>query len=116
MNSNFGHIYVNASKNNTFITATTVVGDTICWSSSGSIGFKGSRRSTAYAAQIVAEDISQKAYNKGLRTVNIFLKGFGRGRNIVPKFLRINGLVINKIIDTTAYAHGGCRPKKIRRI
>jgi small subunit ribosomal protein S11 len=108
--------HVNSSFNNTVITITDIQGNAISWSSSGSMGFKGSRKSTPYAAQLAAEVIGEKAYYLGIRDIRILFKGMGKGRFSVPKGLKSSGLKIKTIIDNTPVPHNGCRPPKKRRV
>jgi small subunit ribosomal protein S11 len=111
---NIAHAY--CTSNNTKITVTDSEGKTLVWASGGSAGFKGSKRSTSYAAQATAEIAGEKAYKIGVRNVQIRLKGIGKGRFSVAKGLRSAGLRIQSIADVTPLAHNGCRPPKKRRI
>ena len=111
-----GMAYVHSSFNNTIITITNDSGDTLAWSSGGNAGFKGSRRATGYAAQQAAEKVGQNARELGVTSVDLFLKGIGKGRYTAAKGLRASGLEIHSITDTTPLAHNGCRPPKKRRI
>ena len=110
-----GRAYVYAGYNNTIVNITDLDGNTICWGSSGSNNFKGSRKSTPYAASIVGEKVAKKAFELGIKEVSAFMKGVGTGKTLAVKALRNSGLVINKITDITPMAHNGCRPKKRRR-
>ena len=108
--------HVNSSFNNTLITITDYQGNTIAWSSSGSMGFKGSRKSTPYAAQLAAEDAGKKASEHGVKNVDIEVQGPGSGRESALRALQIVGFQVNSIRDVTPIPHNGCRPKKRRRV
>ena len=108
--------HVNSSFNNTLVTITDYQGNTIAWSSSGSMGFKGSRKSTPYAAQMAAEDAGKKASEHGVKTVDIEVQGPGSGRESALRALQIVGFQVNSIRDVTPIPHNGCRPKKRRRV
>ena len=108
--------HVNSSFNNTLITITDYQGNTIAWSSSGSMGFKGSRKSTPYAAQLAAEDAGKKASEHGVKIVDIEVQGPGSGRESALRALQIVGYQLNSIRDVTPIPHNGCRPKKRRRV
>jgi small subunit ribosomal protein S11 len=107
---------VNATFNNTMITITDAQGNTIAWSSSGSQGFKGSRKSTPYAAQVAAEDAGRKAMEHGMRTLDIEVKGPGSGRESALRALQGVGFIVTSIRDVTPIPHNGCRPPKRRRV
>ena len=111
-----GVAHVNASFNNTKITITDAQGNTISWSSSGAQGFKGSRKSTPYAAQIAAEDAGRKAQEHGMKTLEIRVKGPGSGRESALRALQAVGFSITSIRDVTPIPHNGCRPRKRRRV
>jgi small subunit ribosomal protein S11 len=111
-----GVAHVNASFNNTMITITDAQGNTIAWSSAGSKGFKGSRKSTPYAAQVAAEDAGRKAQEHGMRTLEVEVKGPGSGRESALRALQAVGFTITSIRDVTAIPHNGCRPPKRRRV
>jgi len=111
-----GVAHVNASFNNTMITITDAQGNTIAWSSSGSQGFKGSRKSTPYAAQMAAEDAGKKAMEHGMRTLEVEVKGPGAGRESALRALQTVGFTIMSIRDVTPIPHNGCRPPKRRRV
>lgn len=111
-----GVAHVNASFNNTVVTITDVQGNTISWSSAGTKGFKGSRKSTPYAAQIAAEDAAQKAQEHGMKSLEIEVKGPGSGRESALRALQATGFVITSIRDVTPIPHNGCKPKKRRRV
>ncbi len=108
--------HVNSSFNNSLITITDYQGNTIAWSSSGSMGFKGSRKSTPYAAQLAAEDAGKKASEHGVKIVDIEVQGPGSGRESALRALQIVGFQVNSIRDVTPIPHNGCRPKKRRRV
>jgi small subunit ribosomal protein S11 len=111
-----GVAHVNASFNNTMVTITDAQGNTIAWSSSGTQGFKGSRKSTPYAAQMAAEDAGRKAMEHGVRTIEVEVKGPGSGRESALRALQSVGFVITSIRDVTPIPHNGCRPPKRRRV
>jgi small subunit ribosomal protein S11 len=111
-----GVAHVNATFNNTMITITDAQGNSIAWSSSGSQGFKGSRKSTPYAAQMAAEDAGRKAMEHGVRTIEIEVKGPGAGRESALRALQSVGFQITSIRDVTPIPHNGCRPPKRRRV
>ena len=111
-----GVAHVNASFNNTMITITDVQGNTIAWSSSGAQGFKGSRKSTPYAAQMAAEDAGRKAMEHGMRTLEVEVKGPGSGRESALRALQAVGFAVTSIRDVTSIPHNGCRPPKRRRV
>ena len=111
-----GVVHVNSSFNNTMVTITDVQGNTIAWSSSGLMGFKGSRRSTPYAAQLAAEDAGKKASEHGLKNVDVEVSGPGSGRESALRALQSIGFSITSIRDVTPIPHNGCRPPKRRRV
>ena len=111
-----GICHVNASFNNTIITVADNQGNTIAWSSSGLMGFKGSRKSTPYAAQVAAEDAGRKAMEHGVRTLEVEVKGPGAGRESALRALQAVGFSITSIRDVTPVPHNGCRPPKRRRV
>ena len=111
-----GVAHVNASFNNTMITITDAQGNTIAWSSSGTMGFKGSRKSTPYAAQVAAEDAAKKAQEHGMRTLEVEVSGPGSGRELALRALQAGGFTITSIRDVTPIPHNGCRPRKRRRV
>jgi small subunit ribosomal protein S11 len=111
-----GVAHVNASFNNTMITITDAQGNTISWSSSGTMGFKGSRKSTPYAAQIAAEDAGRKAMEHGVKTLEVNVAGPGSGRESALRALQAAGFTITTIRDVTPIPHNGCRPPKRRRV
>ena len=109
-------VHVNSSFNNTMVTITDVQGNTIAWSSSGLMGFKGSRKSTPYAAQLAAEDAGKKASEHGLKNVDVEVSGPGSGRESALRALQSIGFTITSIRDVTPIPHNGCRPPKRRRV
>jgi len=111
-----GIAHVSASFNNTMITITDAQGNTIAWSSSGSMGFKGSRKSTPYAAQMAAEDAGRKAMEHGMKTIEVEVSGPGSGRESALRALQSCGLQVVAITDVTPIPHNGCRPRKRRRV
>jgi small subunit ribosomal protein S11 len=111
-----GVAHVNASFNNTMITITDVQGNTISWSSSGVMGFKGSRKSTPYAAQVAAEDAAKKAQEHGMKTLEVEVRGPGSGRESALRALQAVGFAVTSIRDVTPIPHNGCRPPKRRRV
>ncbi len=111
-----GIAYVQSTFNNTVVTITDVNGNTVAWSSAGSRGFKGSRKSTPFAAQLAAEEAARRAMEHGMRTVAIFVKGPGAGRESAVRALHTVGLKIANIRDVTPIPHNGCRPPKRRRV
>ena len=111
-----GVAHVNASFNNTMITITDAQGNTIAWSSAGTLGFKGSRKSTPYAAQIAAETAARKAQDHGMRTLEVEVAGPGSGRESALRALQAAGFMITSIRDVTPIPHNGVRPSKRRRV
>ena len=111
-----GHAHIQSSFNNTLVTLTDTNGNAISWSSAGSLGFKGSRKSTPYAAQMAAETTAKAAADQGLRFVEVFVKGPGAGREAAIRALQTAGLEITMIKDITPIPHNGCRPPKRRRV
>lgn len=114
--SESGKAYVNATFNNTLIIVTNLKGDTISWSSSGAMGFKGTRKSTPYAATLAAENTGKKAVEKGLKSVEVYVKGPGPGRDSALRGIRNAGLSISLIADITPMPHNGPRAKSKRRV
>tara|TARA_B100000214_G_scaffold302834_1_gene233460 strand:- start:220 stop:612 length:393 start_codon:yes stop_codon:yes gene_type:complete len=111
-----GVAHVNSTFNNTLITITDAQGNAISWSSAGSQGFRGSRKSTPYAAQVAAEDAGRKALEHGMKTLEVEVKGPGSGRESALRALQAIGFVITSIQDVTPIPHNGCRPRKRRRV
>ena len=112
--SNEGFAYIQASFNNIIISITNKQGQVISWGSAGKAGFRGSKKNTPYAAQMAANSASQVAYDAGLRTVEVFVKGPGAGREAAIRAIDSNGLKVSKIKDVTPIPHNGCRPPKKR--
>ena len=110
-----GRMYIKATFNNTLVTFTDEKGNVISWTNTGSVGFKGTRKSTPYAATTTIEEAIKKAKEKGINSINVYVKGPGPGRDAVLRVLRNSGLDINMIADVTPIPHNGCRPKKPRR-
>ena len=115
-NISSGVAHVNATFNNTLVTITDAQGNTISWSSAGSQGFRGSRKSTPYAAQVAAEDAGRKAQEHGMTNLEIEVKGPGSGRESALRALQAVGFIITSIRDVTPILHNGCRPRKRRRV
>ena len=115
-NISSGVAHVNASFNNTMITIADAQGNAIAWASAGSSGFKGSRKSTPYAAQMAAESAARQAQEHGMKKVDVFVKGPGSGRETAIRSLQAAGLEVGSISDVTPQAHNGCRPPKRRRV
>ncbi|MFN3261043.1 MAG: 30S ribosomal protein S11 [Pikeienuella sp.] len=115
-NISTGVAHVNSSFNNTMITISDAQGNVISWSSAGTMGFKGSRKSTPYAAQVAAEDAGKKAQEHGMRTLDVEVQGPGSGRESALRALQAQGFVVTSIRDVTPIAHNGCRPPKRRRV
>ena len=111
-----GVAHIQSTFNNTIVTITDVNGNVVAWSSSGSRGFKGSRKSTPFAAQLAAEDAAKKAMDQGMRTISVHVKGPGAGRESALRALQAAGFTINLIKDVTPIPHNGCRPPKRRRV
>jgi small subunit ribosomal protein S11 len=111
-----GVVYINATFNNTMITITDATGNVLSWSSAGARGFKGSRKSTPFAAQVAAGDAAAKAMEHGLKTVSVLVKGPGSGRESALRALSSAGLKVTIIRDVTPIPHNGCRPPKRRRV
>lgn len=111
-----GRAYVQSTFNNTLITLTDAQGNVIAWGSSGTMGFKGSRKSTAFAAQRAAENAARKGMEHGLRQVDVYVRGPGAGREAAIRTLHSTGLYVTSIRDVTPTPHNGCRPPKRRRV
>ncbi|HMJ79919.1 MAG TPA: 30S ribosomal protein S11 [Candidatus Dormibacteraeota bacterium] len=112
----FGHVHIQASFNNTIITITDPAGATVAWGSAGIAGFKGSRKSTPYAAALSADGAARRAMEHGMRQVEVFVKGPGAGREQAIRSLQAAGLEVTAITDVTPIPHNGCRPPKRRRV
>ena len=111
-----GQAHIKSTFNNTIVSITDTTGAVISWSSSGDVGFKGSRKSTPFAAQMAAESAARKAQEHGLKKVDVFVKGPGSGRETAIRSLQAAGLEVGSISDVTPQAHNGCRPPKRRRV
>lgn len=111
----YGLVHILASTNNTIVTVTDPEGETVAWASAGSCGFKGSRKSTPYAAQVAAEKAADTAKAMGLEEIDIYIKGIGNGREQAVRGLIAKDLQVNKIVDRTPVPHNGCRKKRPRR-
>ena len=111
-----GAVHIRSSFNNTMVTITDLQGNALSWASSGGLGFRGSRKSTPYAAQMCAETAAKAAMEHGLKTVEVFVKGPGSGRESAIRALQAVGLEVSMIKDVTPIAHNGCRPPKRRRV
>ncbi|MDD6887842.1 MAG: 30S ribosomal protein S11 [Candidatus Aphodomorpha sp.] len=111
-----GAAHIRSSFNNTLVTITDLQGNAISWSSAGSLGFRGSKKSTPFASQMAAETAARAAMEHGLRTVEVYVKGPGSGREAAIRALQTAGLEVNMIKDVTPIPHNGCRPPKRRRV
>lgn len=111
-----GVVHIQSTFNNTIVTITDPKGNTVAWSSAGAQGFKGSRKSTPYAAQMAGEDAAKKAIENGMRTVEVYVKGPGSGREAALRALQTAGFNVTLIRDVTPIPHNGCRPPKRRRV
>ncbi|MFM7463455.1 MAG: 30S ribosomal protein S11 [Actinomycetota bacterium] len=115
-NISFGHAHIKSTFNNTIVSITDPSGAVLAWASSGGVGFKGSRKSTPFAAGLAAEAAARKAQEHGVRKVDVFVKGPGSGRETAIRSLQAAGLEVGSISDVTPAAHNGCRPPKPRRV
>ncbi len=111
-----GHAHIKSTFNNTIVSITDPMGNVIAWASAGHVGFKGSRKSTPYAAQMVAEAAARRAQEHGMKKVDVFVKGPGSGRETAIRSLQATGLEVGSIQDVTPQPHNGCRPPKRRRV
>ena len=111
-----GHAHIRSTFNNTIVTITDTKGNTLSWASAGGLGFRGSRKSTPFAAQMAAEAAAKVAMEHGLKQVEVFVKGPGSGREAAIRSLQASGLEVNLIKDVTPIPHNGCRPPKRRRV
>ena len=111
-----GHAHIKSTFNNTIVSITDVSGNVVAWSSAGTCGFKGSRKSTPFAAQMAAESAARKAAEHGMKKVDVFVKGPGSGRETAIRSLQAAGLEVGTISDVTPQPHNGCRPPKRRRV
>ena len=116
LESSVGVVHINATFNNTIITVTDLKGNSLAWSSGGSIGFKGTKKSTPYAAQLAALDVAKRAKEMGMVDVEVMVKGPGPGRESAIRSLQNTGLNVKKVKDVTPSPHNGCRPRKKRRV
>jgi len=111
-----GKVFIQATFNNTIVTITDLNGNAVSWSSAGSLGFRGAKKSTPYAAQTTAETAARKAMDQGLQEVHVFVNGPGVGRESAIRSLGALGLIVRSIKDVTPIPHNGCRPRKSRRV
>jgi len=111
-----GRVYIKSTFNNTIVTITDNKGNTICWSSAGSCGFKGTKKGTPFAAQVAAQTAAKRAAELGLKYVSVYVKCPGPGREVAIRALQNAGLTITAIYDITPIPHNGCRPRKLRRV
>lgn len=111
-----GKCFIQSGFGNTIVTMTDMAGHTVCWSSAGMLGFKGSRKGTPFAAQVAAEDATRKALEAGMKSVEVYLKGPGAGREPAVRAIAASGLRVSQLKDVTPVPHNGCRPPKRRRI
>ena len=112
----FGRCYINSGFGNTMVSFSDNSGNTICWSSAGLLGFKGSRKGTPFVAQSVAEDATKKAIDSGMKSVEVYIKGPGAGREMAVRAIAHAGLKVSLLKDVTPLPHNGCRPPKKRRV
>ncbi|HJN15374.1 MAG TPA: 30S ribosomal protein S11 [Armatimonadota bacterium] len=112
----YAHVHIKSTFNNTIVTITDASGDTVAWASAGTAGFKGTRKSTPFAAQMAADSVAQRVKELGLRRVDVFVKGPGSGRETAIRALQAAGLEVGTIKDVTPIPHNGCRPPKRRRV
>jgi small subunit ribosomal protein S11 len=115
-NISHGHAHIKSTFNNTIVSITDPAGNVISWASAGQVGFKGSRKSTPFAAQMAAEAAGRRAQEHGMRKVDVFVKGPGSGRETAIRSLQATGLEVGSIQDVTPTPHNGCRPSKRRRV
>lgn len=111
-----GQVHITSSFNNLIVTVTDMAGNTISWSAAGKMGFRGSKKNTPYAAQVAATDCAKKAYDMGLRKVEVYVKGTGAGREAAIRAVTAVGIEVSTIKDITPLPHNGCRPPKRRRV
>ena len=112
----FGYVHIKSTFNNTIVSVTDGDGNVVAWASAGTAGFKGTRKSTPFAAQMAAESVAQRVKEMGLRKVDVFVKGPGSGRETAIRALQAAGLEVGSIKDVTPIPHNGCRPPKRRRV
>lgn len=115
-NIGHGHAYIKSTFNNTIITVTDLEGNVVVWESAGGVGFKGSRKSTPFAAQVAAEAVAKKAKEHGVKKLSVFVRGPGSGRETAIRTLQAAGIEVAGITDMTPVPHNGCRPRKRRRV
>jgi small subunit ribosomal protein S11 len=113
---NYAHVHIKSSFNNTIVTVTDTKGDVVAWASAGTAGFKGTRKSTPFAASVAADTVAQKAKEMGVTRVDVFVRGPGSGRETAIRALQAAGLEVGSIKDVTPIPHNGCRPVKRRRV
>lgn len=111
-----GKAYIQATYNNTIVTITDLNGNTIAWSSAGQVGFKGPKKATPYAASVIVKNLVEKIKNIDLKSVEIFVKGVGAGREAAIRAFNANNINVSSIKDITPIPHNGCRPRKVRRV
>ncbi|XOU94867.1 MAG: 30S ribosomal protein S11 [Candidatus Kerfeldbacteria bacterium] len=111
-----GKAFIQATYNNTIVTITDMDGNTVAWSSAGQLGFKGPKKATPYAAGIIVKSVVEKIQSAGLKSVDVFVKGVGSGREAAIRALNANNITVQSIKDVTPIPHNGCRPKKVRRV
>jgi small subunit ribosomal protein S11 len=111
-----GNAYIQSTFNNTIVTVTDLNGDVLGWASAGSVGFKGTKKGTPFAAQLAAESVGRRASDQGMKRINVFVKGPGSGRETAIRAMGTTGMMVASIKDTTAVPHNGCRPPKRRRV
>ena len=111
-----GNAYIQSTFNNTIVTVTDLNGDVVSWSSAGSVGFKGTKKGTPFAAQMAAETVARRASDQGMRRIHIYVRGPGSGRETAIRALGTAGIAVASIKDITAVPHNGCRPPKRRRV
>ena len=111
-----GQAYIQSTFNNTIVTLTDAEGNSFGWSSAGTVGFKGTKKGTPFAAQVAAQNVARRALDAGMRRIDVFVKGPGSGRETAIRALQASGLEIGNIRDVTALPHNGCRPRKRRRV
>ena len=112
----YGQAHISSTFNNVIVTLTNSTGQVISWSSAGKMGFRGSKKNTPYAAQMVAQDCAKVAYDLGLRRVKVYVKGPGQGRESAIRSINTTGIIVEEITDVTPLPHNGCRPPKHRRV
>ncbi len=111
-----GNAYIQSTFNNTIVTVTDLTGNVVGWASAGSVGFKGTKKGTPFAAQLAAETVARRAADQGMKRINVFVKGPGSGRETAMRAIGTAGIMVSSIRDITAVPHNGCRPPKRRRV